>query len=420
MPHISEKMIIASILVGIVVIAPISMWVYVDNQAEKAKQDLENAQFMIYDVDILNISNGQIFFNITGEVKNLNTTRSEVFTIESFQLILDPNASRPVVIPVDTNAISTVMDNMSFSFVSSIEIKDLENSDSPFLGNLISSGMFDIPFLGRISAKANGIRKSIEFDNVLHFYLSRGIVMNVTEISNPISSKSVDTNVTIMISNQFSADFDITGIVKVNMGELVLGNIDLTNPLTLESGSKEYKLPLKLERSYKESLQSLITSENFTFVVEGEITVVNENAEIPAEIQLKVETGEGLTPLGWQVDNFVINDYDPFSGNGTVVFNITIFNNLPITIPINFLEMNLATLTNINFATVFWDGKATYIPKYSYEKLFNVTGFLKGVNAILLGKITQDKAIKVPKAIIRIFTQLDEFDLVFSIDHIDL
>ncbi len=420
MPHISEKMIIASILVGIVVIAPISMWVYVDNQAEKAKQDLENAQFMIYDVDILNISNGQIFFNITGEVKNLNTTRSEVFTIESFQLILDPNASRPVVIPVDTNAISTVMDNMSFSFVSSIEIKDLENSDSPFLGNLISSGMFDIPFLGRISAKANGIRKSIEFDNVLHFYLSRGIVMNVTEISNPISSKSVDTNVTIMISNQFSADFDITGIVKVNMGELVLGNIDLTNPLTLESGSKEYKLPLKLERSYKESLQSLITSENFTFVVEGEITVVNENAEIPAEIQLKVETGEGLTPLGWQVDNFVINDYDPFSGNGTVVFNITIFNNLPITIPINFLEMDLATLTNINFATVFWDGKATYIPKYSYEKLFNVTGFLKGVNAILLGKITQDKAIKVPKAIIRIFTQLDEFDLVFSIDHIDL
>lgn len=413
-------MIIASILVGIVVIAPISMWVYVDNQAEKAKQDLENAQFMIYDVDILNISNGQIFFNITGEVKNLNTTRSEVFTIESFQLILDPNASRPVVIPVDTNAISTVMDNMSFSFVSSIEIKDLENSDSPFLGNLISSGMFDIPFLGRISAKANGIRKSIEFDNVLHFYLSRGIVMNVTEISNPISSKSVDTNVTIMISNQFSADFDITGIVKVNMGELVLGNIDLTNPLTLESGSKEYKLPLKLERSYKESLQSLITSENFTFVVEGEITVVNENAEIPAEIQLKVETGEGLTPLGWQVDNFVINDYDPFSGNGTVVFNITIFNNLPITIPINFLEMDLATLTNINFATVFWDGKATYIPKYSYEKLFNVTGFLKGVNAILLGKITQDKAIKVPKAIIRIFTQLDEFDLVFSIDHIDL
>lgn len=412
------------LLVSLVIVTGTVSWgaVWINDNKKSTVEILEDAEFVVSDIDVMNITENDIFFNLTGMVLGLSTNETFDFEITKFQIVFDYNTT-PLTIDVDPSLLSerSMSSELEFSFITSLGMSQLGNSGSTDLvGAIISGQHVDIPFKGILNAKVFGFTSEISFLNSFKFRTSRALSFNVTKIENPKGSTSTDSTIGVEIINPFSSSFKISGTIEVGLGDLALGIIPVTEPITIEAGGNNISLPLTLHQSYQETMQSIISSSNFTIWANGDIVIFGSTETLSTQTVFTVGGEEGTLPLDWEIDDFDLQDYDPISGDGKVVFNLTVINNLPISFPIERLEMTLATLSGTEFTKVTYNGNRITIPLFGLGTLLNVSGELNGVNAFLLARISEDGAISVPNVTVTIFTSSDSFNISFSIPRLDL
>ncbi|RMG30131.1 MAG: hypothetical protein D6732_16535 [Methanobacteriota archaeon] len=418
-----NRKLIAGIAIAIVLIAGAS-WgsVSLNSTKNHMRESLERAEFFITDVDILNFTGNSVFFNITGTVENLILNGSNEFEVLGFKVILNYNTT-PVEITIDPKTIELPSESnrVEFSFVSSLDFDQLQgNGSDELLGAIISARHVDIPFQGIIQGRTLGIKSELVFLNEFKFRTSRTLLFNVTRIENPVSSGSKESMIDVEITNPFSGTVRVAGQIEVGLGENKLGQIPVEEPLSIIPGETGLKLPFMLHQTYAETMQAILVSTNFTIWARGDLQIFGSTDSLNTTAIFTVGGENGSLPLDWKISGFSIENYDPLTGDGIVLFNLTVINNLPIDIPIEHIEMELATLTGTVFTTVVYNGTRVIIPLYGNATLQNVTGILKGVNAFLIGRISEDGAISVPAARVVVFTEQDSFEVIFSIPRIEL
>ncbi len=395
----------------------------VNDRKAEVKESLERAEFLITDIDILNFTDDSVFFNITGKVQGLNLTENSGFEITEFHIVLNHNTT-PIELEIEPTIIEGQISgskDSSFSFISAIGLNELKGrGSSDLIGAIISAEQVDIPFQGIIGGRTYGIRSQVSFLNQFKFRTSRTLSFNVTKIDNPESSSSKDSQIEVEITNPFTGAIRLSGQIEIGIGDLGLGVIPLVEPITIGSGKTVWSFPLMLHKAYAETLQSIMDSSNFTIWVRGDLQVFGGTESFNTTAIFVVDGGNGTLPLDWQITDFVLENYSPLTGNGIVRFNLTVINNLPLSLPIEEVEMDLATLSGTVFTTVIYNGTRVTISLYGSGVLRNVTGLLRGVNAILIGRISEDGAISVPTVRVVIFTSFDSFEVTFSIPKLEL